>query len=100
VTVVHTVDIRDRDFGQLLIRDVLQAANIDTKHLPDWRLVTDSKRPDSTDLTEEVLVLAAVKQVFSKHFLAGNQPEVDLSRDRRPEASSATNRAIASKRAL
>jgi hypothetical protein len=100
VTVVHPVNVRDRDPGQLLFRNSLEAADIDTEHLPDGRFVANAKRPDSTGPAEIVLVFSRVEQVLGKHFLSGNQPETDFSRDCRPEASSTANRAIASKRAL
>src|SRR5688572_13508705 len=98
--VVHAVDVRDRDFRQLFVGDALQAADVHAVHLSHRRLVADTKGTDSTMLTEEVLILPCVEEIFRHLALASQQAEAVWRGDRRPKAGSPADRAVASVAAL
>jgi hypothetical protein len=69
-SVIHAVDVGDWDIRQLLFAYTLQTADVYTIHLSDRSFVSDSKRPDATDLAEEVLILSCIEEVLSEHSLS------------------------------
>ena len=94
-TVVATVNVRDGDARQFLLRYIFEAAKVDAVHLPDGRVGSHSERTHATNLAEEVVVLLGVEQILSQLGLSGQKPEPFGLRNSRPEARSAADGAVA-----
>src|SRR5215831_19737758 len=94
-SVVATVDVRDRNPGQLFVRDAFQASHIDSVHLPDRRLVADAKGANTAVLAEVVVILPGVEPILTKIGFARQQAEVIRLCHRRPETRSPADRAVA-----
>ena len=93
--VVHTIDIGNGDARQFLFRDADQAAKVDTVHLSDGRLSSDTERPNAANSAEEVKILASVELVLRELGLARQEAETLGRCHCRPEPASAADRAVA-----
>jgi len=60
-SVVHPIDIGDRNLRQLFLSYSFQATDIDAIHLAHGSVVTDAEWPDTTGFTEEVLILLCIE---------------------------------------
>ena len=89
-SVIHTINVGDRDLRQLLLRDVFQASNVDAVH-PG----TDAEHPHSAMLAEEVLTLRRAEQVLRELGLSGNELEGFGLSYARPEPVPPADRAVA-----
>lgn len=95
-----SVDIGDRDAGELLFRDALQAPDIDPVDLSDGRVRSDTEGTDAASSAKEVHVLSGIEPVLRKFRLACQQAKVIRRCNRRPEPGSAADGAIAAIRGL
>src|SRR6188768_3966956 len=94
-TVIHTINVGDRDLRQLLLRDVFQASNVDAVHAR-----ADAKNPHSAMFAEEVLTLLRAEEVLRELGLSGNELEgVGLCYPR-PEPVPPTDGAVAAEARL
>jgi hypothetical protein len=98
--IVDSVDERDRDARELLLRDARQTADIDAVHFSDRSFRSDTEGADATAPTEVVQVLAGVEPVLGELGLSRQQAKVIRRRHGGPESGSAPDRAVAAIRTL
>jgi len=93
--IVATVHVRDGNSRQLFVLDVVEAAEVDPVHRADGRLGSYTEGTDAAVPAEVVDVLPRVEHVSSQLGRARQQSKSLGCRDRRPEARSAADRAVA-----
>jgi hypothetical protein len=99
-SVMQPVHIGYAQPGQILIGEIVEAADVHPVHLAHGGVIAHPERPDATDLAEIVLILMGVERVPGQLILAGQDAETAIDRDGRPEPGSATDGTIAPVRAL
>jgi hypothetical protein len=98
--VITTVDIGDGSARELFIRNVLQAAQVNSEHLSDWGFSPDTEGSNTAVLAKVVMVLLGVEPVLSQLGFARQQPEAIGTCHGWPKACSPTDGAVASVGAL
>ena len=63
-SVVATVDVRDRKLRQVLVRNVIEAHDVDPIHLANRGCVSNPEGSHAAVLAEVVVVLHGVEQVL------------------------------------
>src|SRR5918995_332825 len=98
--IVAAVYVRDWDLRELLVRDILEAANIHAIHLADRRVVADAKSAHAAMTAEEMKILLRVEDVLRQLGFSRQQAEILGHCDGGPEARAPADRAIAAITAL
>ena len=93
--VMHSVDIRHGNAGELFLRDTCQTTEVDAVHLSNRRLGSDTEGTDAADPAEIVQILAGVEFVLDELRPSCQETEVLGGRYRRPEPGSPADRAVA-----
>jgi hypothetical protein len=65
-SVIATVNVRDGNPGQLVVRDVFEAPYVDPVHLANRSFVSDAKGTNTAALAEVVVILLGIEQILSK----------------------------------
>jgi hypothetical protein len=98
--VVAAIDVSDGNACQLLVRDVVQAPDVDSVHLSDWRFSSDSKGSHAAVLAEVVVVLPGIEKILGQLRFPRQQAKAAFPRNGGPEAGSPADGAVAPIRAL
>jgi hypothetical protein len=98
--VIPTVDVSDGGVRQLFIRNVIQAAQVDSEHLPDWGFSSDTEGSNTAVLAKVMMVLLGVESVLSQLRFARKQSKAIGPCHGWPKACSPADRAVASVGAL
>ena len=62
--VIATVNVRDRNSCQFLVREIVEAHHVYSVHLANWRVVPDTESTYAAVLAEIVVVLLGVEHVL------------------------------------
>jgi hypothetical protein len=93
--IAATVHVGDGNTREFLVRDILEAAEVDAVHLANGRLGSDTEGAYAAMFAEEVQVLGRVEQVLCQLGVSGDQTKVLRLGNGWPEASSSAYRAVA-----
>src|SRR5687768_1682952 len=93
--IVAAVDVGDRNLRVLLVRDVLEAADVHAIHLADRRIVADAESAHAAMTAEVMKVLLRVEDVLRQLGFSRQQPEILGHCDGGPEARAPADRTVA-----
>src|SRR3954465_2543353 len=97
-SVVRSIDVGDRHFGQFFFRDTFQAAHVDAVHLSHRCLISYTEGAHAALLAEKMLVLLRIEAVLRQLMLPGQQAKTAGLGYCGPEPVSPADAAVAPER--